>query len=291
MNPGPGDPGARSVVTTFRIAARRPGTWRARRSADTVAEMAEPTTPSHTATDAPSDLDRLYAYAVWMLGDRDAALNALRRALRDPAPPGARFKDLLPGVRAEVLTRTHGRRVHGELARARLDEKLRVGTSVSLKMGHPALRGEVRRLHVLLAGFMQSCLIAAVQTLPSAVREVFVLLVVLGMPEREVLEVLDDSPRTLSAHKSRMLAMLEGYLGPRCGHLAKHNPCHCENRLMLALDQDFVELPEHERASETYPHGVFSDLRRMFAAVPPLRLSEAAIASLRPEEPHAAAPA
>lgn len=252
--------------------------------------MAEALTTPAAATDTPSDIERLYAYGAWMLGDRSAALTALYRA-GTAALPGTRFKDRLPAVRAEVLTMTGVRRQSPAKLAAQLDDKLRLVPSVSLKMGHPALRGDVRRLPLLLTGLMQGCLIAAVQTLPPAVREVFVLLVVLELPERDVLELLDTTPHTLSSYKSKMVAGLEGYLGPRCGHLHPGNPCLCENRLQHALDQQFVELPEHERPAERYPRGVFGDLRRLFAALPPLRLSESTLASFAPARAAAAASA
>src|SRR5690606_15132451 len=95
----------------------------------------------------------------------------------------------------------------------------------------------------------------------------------LELPEDEVLALLGAPTRELSGPRSRMLSALENYLGPRCGHLHAANPCHCPNRLLLALDQGFVQLPEHELASEDYPPGVFPDVRRLFAALPPLRLA------------------
>jgi hypothetical protein len=77
-----------------------------------------------------------------------------------------------------------------------------------------------------------------------------------------------------------MLGQLEDYLGPRCGHLHAANPCQCPNRLQLAVEQGFVQLPEHEVASEQYAAGVFADVRRLYGALPPLRLAPAVRASL-----------
>jgi len=225
--------------------------------------------------DGPDELDRLYAYAAWMLGDRAAALAVLRGALADGDASGR-----LATLRAAVLARAGTPRETPARKRALLDTKLRMGTSVSMKMGHPALRGEARRLQVLLTGFMQSCLIAAVGALQPALRELFVLLVVLELPEAEVLALMGTPTRGLSGPKSRMLSELDAYLGPRCGHLHAANPCHCPNRLLLALEQDFVQLPEHELASERYPSGVFTEVRRMYAALPPLRLTAPVRAAL-----------
>ncbi len=227
------------------------------------------TTPT---ADGPDELDRLYAYAAWMLDDRAVALAVLRDALASDETRGGLLARL-PNLRCLVLAQAGARRATPARKRELLDKALRTGTSVSMKMGHPALRGELRRLPVLLTGFMQSCLIAAVGALQPALRELFVLLVVLELPEAEVLALLGTPGRGLSGPRSRMLSEIENYLGPRCGHLHAANPCHCPNRLLLALDQDFVQLPDHELASEGYPAGVFPDVRRLFAALPPLRLA------------------
>lgn len=231
-----------------------------------------------TTADGPDELDRLYAYAAWMLGDRAAALAALRTALASGARGG--LCERLSTLRTAVLAQAGAQRGTPAHRREQLDRQLRTGTSVSMKLGHPALRGELRRLPVLLTGFMQSCLIAAVGALQPALRELFVLLVVLGLSEAEVLALLGAPTRGLSGSRSRMLSALEDYLGPRCGHLHAANPCQCPNRLQLALEQGFVQLPEHELASEQYPAGVFADVRRLYAALPPLRLSPAVRATL-----------
>jgi len=228
--------------------------------------------------EGPDELDRLYAYAVWMLGDRAAALVALRTALVSGARGG--LIERLAGLRTAVLAQAGTQRDTPAKRREQLDRVLRTGTSVSMKMGHPTLRSEVRRLPVLLTGFMQSCLIAAVGALQPALRELFVLLVVLGLPEDDVLALLGTSTRGLSGPRSRMLCQLEDYLGPRCGHLHAANPCQCPNRLQLALEQGFVQMPEHELASERYPVGVFTDVRQLYAALPPLQLTPSVRATL-----------
>jgi len=226
------------------------------------------TTPT---TDGPDELDRLYAYAAWMIGDREAALGALRTALASGARGDLRAG--LAAMRTAVLAQAAMRRQTPARRREELDTVLRTGTSVSLKMGNSTVHRGVRRLPVLLTGFMQSCLIAAVGALPPALRELFVLQVVLGMPDEEVLTLIRPPKHGLSGSRSRMLGALDGYLGPRCGHLHPANPCKCPNRLQIALERGFVQLPEHELASEDYPVGVFGDLREMFAALPPLRLA------------------
>lgn len=237
-----------------------------------VAEQAEPAT----------DIDRLYAYAAWMIGDRSEALRVLRRALADPIPPGARFKDRLHGLRSHVLSHHSGPRA-SQIAKMRhLDEVLRKGTSISMPMNHPLLRNDAKRLPVLLNGFMQSCMIAAVQTLSPAVREVFVLLVILELPEDDVRTMLDLAAGSMSASKSRMMQGLESYFEPRCSHLDRNNPCHCERRLLLALDQKFVAFPPHERPSNEYPYGVYYSVKRLFEVLPALRLSDETVRLLEP---------
>ena len=226
-----------------------------------------------TTPAGPGDLDRLYAYAAWMLGDRTAAVSALRGV----APDGP-LLDRLAALRPRVLALAATRREAPAHQRARLDEVLRQGTSVSLRLGPTGLRSGLRRLPVLLTGLLQSCLIRSVGALPPAQREALVLLVVLGLPEPDVLALLGDSPRGFSGVKTRMLQSLGDYLGPRCGHLHAQNPCQCPNRLQLALDQGFVELPDHELPGEGYANDVHADVRRLIAAVPPLRLAPDALA-------------
>lgn len=236
---------------------------------------------SETLEEPLRDIDRLYAYAAWMLGDRGEALKALKLAMADPIPPGARFKDRLHGLRAVVLQRMHSsRKVSQWDKQHHLDELLRKGTSISMPLQHPLLKGDVRRLPVLLSGFMQSCLIAAVQTLAPAVREAFVLLVILGLSDAEVRETFDVEESTLSSYKSRMMKGLEAYFDPRCSHLDRKNPCRCDRRLLIALEQGFVALPEHEVASADYPYGVYLNTRRLFEVLPPLRLNAETVAGL-----------
>ncbi len=230
---------------------------------------------------ASDPIDQLYAYAAWMLGDRQLALGALRSAVASSlGGPAGPLAQRLAGLRTAVFAHAAVRKSTPASVRERLDDTLRLGTSVALRLGPTALRSGLRRLPVLLTGFMQSCLIAAVQSLPPTQREAFVLLVVLGLPEPEVIALQGDTPRGFSSVKTRMLQSLGGYLGPRCGHLHPQNPCQCPNRLQLALDQCFVQLPEHEQPSDAYPNGSFAGLREMFAALPPLRLAPAARASL-----------
>lgn len=229
----------------------------------------------------PRDIDRLYAYAAWMLGDRNDALRALKRSMADPIPPGTRFKDRLATLRTVVLSHMHGRPRSSQLERlTQVDQVLRKGTSISMPMHHPSLKGDARNMPVLLTGFMQSCLIAGVQTLPPAVREVFVLLVVLGMEEEEVRVLIDAAQTTLSAYKTRMIQGIEAYLEPHCSHIDRNNACSCDRRLLLAVERGFVALPRHEQPSPDYPYGVFMNWRRLFASVPPLRLSDEAVESL-----------
>jgi len=234
------------------------------------------TTP--IAADAPGDLDRLYAYAAWMLGDRAAALAALRSTLAGSLPGPLLTR--LPAVRTTILAHATRHKQSPDRLRDSLDDTLRLGTSLSMKMGPTALRSGVRRLPVLLTAFMQTCLVAAVQTLPPNQREAFVLLVVLGLPETDVIALQGDTAHGFSSVKTKMFRSIDNYLGPRCGHLHPNNPCKCPNRLQRALDQDFVQLPEHELPGEDYPNGVFGDLRQMFAALPPLRLADGVVASM-----------
>lgn len=223
-------------------------------------------------------LDRLYAYAAWMLGDRVAALATLRDVVA--RMPGAGFAAHFAELRRVVLAEAARHKGAPARERERLDDTLRLGTSISMKLGPTGLRSDLRRLPVLLTGFMQSCLIAVVQTLSPTQRDAFVLLFVFGLSEAEVVALHGMSPHTFSSVKARLLAGVEGYLGPRCGHLDARNPCQCPSRLQLALDQAFVQLPAHESPGEAYPAGVFSELRDLFAAVPPLRLAPEVRASL-----------
>jgi hypothetical protein len=227
------------------------------------------TTP--IAADAPADLDRLYTYAAYMLGDRAAALAAVRSVVAGTSP--GPLPTRLQAVRTTILAHATRRRHSPVDVHARLDDTLRLGTSLSMKMGPTALRSGVRRLPVLLTGFMQTCLIEAVQALPPVQREAFVLLVVLGLPEAEVIALQGETAHGFSSVKAKMFRSMDGYLGPRCGHMHPNNPCKCPNRLQGALDQNFVQLPEHEVPGEAYPTGVYPDVRQLYGAVPPLRLA------------------
>lgn len=214
----------------------------------------------------PPTLESLYVFAVFMLGDRDAAFEAVCSATE--RAPSDSIRQLAQLVADLVAAEKPARVDHfGEL-----DDVLRLDTTVPVDLDHPLVQGDARRLAVLLAELQRTCLMATLRGIPAARRAVFILRHVLGLSLKTCVEILGTSEIAVRALESRARKAIEEYLFPRCEHLHRLNPCHCAGRLGGALEKRFITWPRHDEFGDTPSSGPYPGVEVLYAALPRVRL-------------------
>lgn len=221
------------------------------------------------------ELPRLHAFALLATGSWTDALAALQgtfhgaaaEVLSSSSPEMVLLRRLV-----EHLSETLGSRP--TLSFQGLDDLLRAEVTIPVNTAAPPIDGDLRRLPVLVAEVQRACLRAALNCVPLADRLAFLVVDVLGYSETVALELLAITKPTLKVRLSRARGRLSAYLGPRCQHVARHNPCSCGGRLGVALAADFVMLPlDPEPPLEEGPTEDLGALFRRHLALraPPLR--------------------
>lgn len=215
------------------------------------------------------ELPRLHAFAFLATGSRDAAFAALRGVAEYPAAEvrsAASAELALLGCLVRYLREESGRRPSWSFQK--LDDLLRAEPTLPVDHAAPPIDGDRRRLPVLVAEVQRSCLVTALTCLRLSDRLAFLLVDVLGQPESVALDLLETTPVGLDVRLRRARKRLADYLGPRCGHVARNNPCSCENRLAIALAEGFVTLPrEPEPPLEAGPTQDLGALYRRLLAL------------------------
>jgi hypothetical protein len=210
-------------------------------------------------------LDHLYVFAVWMLGAREAAFEAVCRATEHA--PG----DLTRQLSQLVMDLVAAEKPSQVDRLAELDDLLRLDTTVPVDLEHPLLQGDARRLAVLLAELQRTCLMATVRGIPSARRAVFILRHVLGLPLAICANILVSTESAVRVLELRARQAIDKYLSPRCEHLDRHNPCHCAARLGGALDRSFVSWPTYAEFVDQPPR-LHTSVESLYAALPRVHL-------------------
>ena len=211
-------------------------------------------------------LESLYVFAVWMLGDRQVAFEVMRSVL--DKPPAER----LPALAALL---TGNKRPTGGINRFdELDGILRTNTTVPIDLGHPLVHGDPQRLSVLLSELQRTCLMATVRGLPPQRRAVFVLLHVMNLSVESCAEIVKSNPSAIRVAEIRARQTIEGYLASRCEHLDRGNTCHCIARLGGALEHGFVAWPEHDDHAdvELGAPPMYRHAKDLYASLPRVRL-------------------
>ncbi len=216
-----------------------------------------------------SDLAKLYTFAVWMLGDREAGAERAAEVMR--AAPDLGFvgwvQELLtpltgPGTRK-------GLRAERQSFLAALDELLRTELTVS-PGDHPTIQRDPRRLRVLQWELKRSCLSAVMQGVAPGPRATFILIKILGFSAAELTSLFGVTTGSVTVSLGRAERSLDNYLGARCQHLARGNSCRCETRLGVALAHGFIGWPGHPEELPDAP--VFatthSDVGALYGSLP-----------------------
>jgi len=207
----------------------------------------------------------LYVFARWMLGSHEAAFEAVCTAIElAPGDPAAQMRILVADLSADKPARVD--------RFEELDEILRTDSTVPLDLDHPLVRGDARRLHILMLELQRTCLTTALRGIPAARRAVFILLHVMGMPMNECVSICESTVGAVKILEVRARKALEGYLTTRCEHLDQGNPCHCGARLGGALERGFVAWPEHDDYSDADEPGRYHNVTALYANLPRVRL-------------------
>jgi len=215
---------------------------------------------------SPPTLESLYIFAVFMLGDRKAAFEAVCSTTE--RAPSDSIRQLAQLVADLVAAERPAKVDHfGEL-----DDVLRLDTTVPVDLDHPLVQGDARRLGVLLAELQRTCLMSTLRGIPTARRAVFILRHILGLSLKTCVEILGTSGIAVRALESRARKTIEEYLFPRCEHPHRLNPCHCAGRLGGALEKRFITWPTHHDFGDMRPPGPYPGVEALFAALPRVRL-------------------
>lgn len=211
-------------------------------------------------------LEQLYVFAVYMLGSRDEAFAAVCdvTALHPGAP-----ERWLEALARPFLVRSSAPRIN--LFRE-LDDILRTDSTIPIDLTHPLVRGDVRRMNVLLSELRRSCLLSTLRGLPPERRAVFVLRHVLGLSTEACAAVCRATISAITVAEGRGRRDLDGYLGARCEHMDPGNACHCAARLGNALDRGLVRWPEHHEHDGAPPPTPHRKVQDLYASLPRVRL-------------------
>lgn len=166
------------------------------------------------------DTDKLFAVAFLATASATKAANSVRqtgtlaalvRHLADDLPPRA-----------------------GQFQK--LDDLLRADTTAALNVGGAGL-------HAFKWELKRTCLALVLQCVPVGLRLAFILVDFLALPEDAAAVALGIKRSALRTRLTRVRMTIEGYLGPRCGHLDPTNPCTCTGRVGVAERNGMIKLP------------------------------------------------
>jgi len=211
-------------------------------------------------------LEQLYVFAVYMIGSRDEAFSAICTVTAQH--PGAPERWLEALVRPFLVRHAAPRSDHF----AELDDILRTNSTIPIDLSHPLVRGDARRLGVLLSELQRSCLISTLQGITAERRAVFILRHVLGLGVDTCAAVCGATVGAINVAENRGRRDLEGYLGARCEHMDPGNACRCAARLGNALDRGLVRWPEHHEHDAAPTGQSFSKVQHLYASLPRVRL-------------------
>ncbi len=212
-------------------------------------------------------LEPLYTFAVHMLGAREQALALVQDVVKQhPDEP----ESWLPALVQPFLTRRKGPRPDYF---AELDDILRTNTTIPVDLEHPLVRGEVRRLNILLAELKRTCLLTTLRGVTAERRAVFILRHVLGLSVEACAAACGTTINAIAVADARGRQDLERYLSLRCEHMDARNPCRCPARLGNALDRGLVSWPDPlEAAGDPASERTFSRISDLYSSLPRVRL-------------------
>lgn len=229
-----------------------------------------------------AELPELYAFAFHVTGDREESQGHLgelvKRAqaadeteLLNAENPG---RELL-GMLARHLEENLGRK--SDYTFDRLDSILRSDITRPIDLRTAGLTDDPQQVHLMLWELKRTCLTSVLTCLPPGVRLSFVLTDRLGLSPAEAAALLGIKESAYRVRLTRARKRIEDYLTPRCYHVDRQNPCNCTGRLMIAVDADFVKMPESVEDIPHEPHdaeGPRRDMGSLYRSLPVVQLGE-----------------
>lgn len=208
-----------------------------------------------------AELARLFTFAFYMTGTREAAFEHLRTlstldivgAIVLAQELGQKPELGLLGLLARRIEEALAQRAQKSLPifvdvvamatdteRFKALDDLLAGPLVPLQANPNGYDAD--RMHKVLWELKRTCLAGALGCLPLRVRTAFIVNMLVSSPAAtaEALNVDESNVRVVLI---RARLRLEHYLSTRCQHMDRDNPCRCEGRLVPALDSGFVNLP------------------------------------------------
>ncbi len=204
-------------------------------------------------------LPDLYRFAFFMTARREDALEQLRYLVNEAESAGVETLVASGDARTELVAMLARGLEHRLGRRASftfdgLDQTLRNDITRPIDMQQGDLRGDPRRLHVMLWELERTCLVSTLCALPASVRLAVVLTDLFGYPPEQAARMLGINDSAYRVRATRGRKRLTDYLAPRCQHMDPDNPCNCAGRLSIAMDAGFVTFPpDHAQIPHT-PH-------------------------------------
>ncbi len=233
-------------------------------------------------------LPDLYRFAYFMTARRDEAVEQLRYLVNEAESVGAEALAASDDVRTRLIAMLARGLEHRLGRRASftfdgLDQILRNDITRPIDMQQGDLRGDPRRLHVMLWELERTCLVSTLCALPASVRLAVVLTDLFGYPPEQAAQMLGINDSAYRVRATRGRKRLTDYLAPRCQHMDPDNPCTCTGRLAIAMDAGFVRFPpDHAQIPHT-PHergGRVRDATTLLRALPPVALASHEVEAL-----------
>ncbi len=226
-----------------------------------------------------AEVHNLFGIAYFIRGSRTEARKQLVRLcktlLDDPEATRRVFHAAKPGDQliTEMVRGISGRQTKRktEAAFVALDNLLR--SELTRPVAHD---------HVLLWELKRSCLTAALNCLPTALRVAFVVTRIVGWSEEQVAASLGITDKALKLRLLRADQYLDDYLAPRCSHLDRHNPCTCPGRLGIALDEGFIRRRSYIADIPKRPFNADNthNISRLYAQLPTVQLADKYVEAL-----------
>ncbi|MBL9107099.1 MAG: hypothetical protein JNL82_39735 [Myxococcales bacterium] len=157
--------------------------------------------------DQAPQIEPLYAFAVFMLGSREAAFMAVCDVMGEHVGDRDAW---LPALVARLVAAERRARVDQF---AELNDILRTNSTIPVDLSHPLVQGDAGRLSLLLWELQRSCLITTLRGLTSERRAVFTLMHVLGLSMADTAAICGTSVAAVRTTEARARKDLEGYLG------------------------------------------------------------------------------
>ena len=228
--------------------------------------------------DERATISTLYAFAFLATGSRGDANALVFVALRTSKRAGTGSAlEVLTGIAARAIARASKPR----RSFAELDDLLRQepGPEFSQPVDE-VVAWEVKR----------TCLAAVLGCLTATVRVTFLLTDVLGWEPGKAAALLEIEEGAYRVRLARARRAVEGFLGPRCQHVARGNPCSCRAAAPAWVESGAVDLPpEEDRPSGAHDaERCRDDVGHLYRLLPRARVGagelESAVDSLRGDD-------